>query len=141
MPIASRFAIAVHILTLLGLEDGTEATSEWMAGSIGVNPVIVRNVTGQLRRAGLVHTSQGVAGTHLARPLEQISLLDVYRAAEVDGDLFSIHANPNPNCPVGANIQASLEANLGEAQRAMEDRLQRTTLADLVQDLRQRIGP
>jgi DNA-binding IscR family transcriptional regulator len=53
-----------------------------MAGSIGVNPVVVRNVTGMLKRAGLVRTQQGVAGTWLARPLSKVTLLDVYRAVE-----------------------------------------------------------
>lgn len=140
MRVASRFAIGVHILTLLGTTDNGENTSEWMAGSIGVNPVIVRNVTGMLRRAGLVTTRQGVAGAHLAVPLSKITLLDVYRAVDAvdEGDLFAVHTNPNPNCAIGANIQATLEHVFGEAQRAMEARLGGITLEDVVHDMRGR---
>jgi DNA-binding IscR family transcriptional regulator len=136
MKVASRFAIAVHILSILGMEWEGNHTSEWMAGSIGVNAVIVRNVTGMLRRAGLVSTQQGVAGTALARPLEEITLLDVYRAVETGGDIFAMHPAPNPNCPVGANIQGTLEAVFGEAQHAMEARLASTKMSEIVRRIR-----
>ena len=138
MQVASRFAIAVHILSLIGFYPEGDNTSEWMAGSIGVNPVIVRNITGMLRRADLVVTQQGVAGARLARPLSGITLLDVYRAVEAveGGELFSLHANPNPNCQVGANIQATLEQVFGEAQRAMESRLAGVTMEQVVHNLR-----
>lgn len=113
-------------------------TSEWMAGSIGVNAVIVRNIAGQLRRAGLVTARQGVAGTSLAKPLEQISLLDVYRAVEVDGELFAIHPRPNPDCPVGANIQSSLEDVFHEAQEAMEARLAATSVREIATTIQEK---
>ena len=137
MQVASRFSIGVHILSLLGANANAENTSEYMAGSIGVNAVIVRNVTGMLRRAGLVTTRQGVAGAHLAQPLRDITLLDVYRAVEAvdEGYLFALHPNPNPKCPVGANIQAALEGVLAQAQRAMEERLAGTTMDEVVRQL------
>lgn len=134
MQVASRFSIAVHILSLIGADLDADNTSEWMACSIGVNPVIVRNITGMLRRAGLVATRQGVAGARLAKPLKDITLLDIYKAVHAveAGDLFAFHQNPNPKCPVGANIQAALENQLIEAQQAMEAQLERTTLEEVV---------
>ncbi len=114
MRIASRFAIGIHVLSLLGSNPEAENTSEWMAASIGVNPVIVRNVTGMLRRAGLVNTRQGVAGTQVARPLAEITLLDVYRAVEAvdEGELFAFHPNPNPRCPVGAQDKEAQQTTM-----------------------------
>ncbi len=133
--ITSRLAIAVHILTLIGAErdTGSAMTSQFMAGSIGVHPVVVRNVTGVLRKAGLVQTQKGVSGVRLARPLSEMTLLDVYRAVEGGETLFSIHERPNPECPIGRNIQTTLETFFGEAQKAMEDRLARMTLQQIVQ--------
>ncbi len=136
MRIASRFSIAVHVLSLLDADTGEVATSEWMAGSIGVNPVIVRNITGQLRRAGLVVAHQGVAGANLAKPLSEITLLDVFRAAEVDGELFSMHQNPNPACPIGATIQTTLEGVFLEAQQALEARLESTRMDEVVRQMK-----
>jgi len=132
MRVGNKLAIGVHILSLLATEDAQEQSSEWLAGSIGVNPVIVRNVIGLLRRSGLVYARQGVAGTHLARPLSQITLLDVYQAVETDRDLFSIHTNPNPDCAVGSNISITLTNVFGDAQRAMEEQLGKTSLTDIV---------
>jgi DNA-binding IscR family transcriptional regulator len=104
-----------------------------MAGSIGVNPVIVRNVIGLLRKAKLLQTQQGVPGARLAQSMEDVTLLDVYQAVRDDGKLFSIHDRPNPECSVGRNIQSTLETFFGEAQKAMEDRLSRTTLRQVIE--------
>jgi DNA-binding IscR family transcriptional regulator len=133
--IANRFSIAVHILSLLGALRDAEHTSEWMAGSIGVNPVVVRNVTGMLRRAGLVRTQQGVAGTWLARPLSEVTLLDVYRAVENEASLFSVHPRPNPKCPVGARIEGTLREVFAEAENAMHTKLSGITLERVVRKL------
>ena len=135
MRTANRFSIGVHILSLLGALRDAEHTSEWMAGSIGVNPVVVRNVTGMLRRAGLVRTQQGVAGTRLARPLSKVSLLDVYRAVEAEGSIFSVHPRPNPKCPVGARIQETLSEVFEEAQGALERKLAGISLEAVVRKL------
>ncbi len=136
MRIANRFSIAVHILSLLGVLRDTEHTSEWMAGNIGVNPVVVRNVTGMLRRAGLVRTQQGVPGTRLARPLSQITLLDVYRAVEDEASVFSVHPRPNPKCPVGSRIQETLSGVFTSAERAMQANLAAVTVGQLVRRLK-----
>ena len=135
MRIANRFSIGVHILSLLGARREVEPTSEWMAGSIGVNPVVVRNVTGMLKRAGLVRTQQGVAGASLARPLSEVTLLDVYRAVEDEASLFSIHPRPNPKCPVGARIEGTLRDVFAEAEDAMQAKLAGITLAEVVRRL------
>ena len=137
MRIANRFSIGVHILSLLGArgEVEVEPTSEWMAGSIGVHPVVVRNVTGMLKRAGLVRTQQGVAGASLARPLSEVTLLDVYRAVEDEASLFSVHPRPNPKCPVGARIEGTLRDVFTEAEDAMQAKLAGITLAEVVRRL------
>lgn len=124
-------------MSLLGSDHvDHEKTSEWMATSIGVNPVIVRNVTGMLRRAGLVKTHRGVAGANAARPFSEISLLDVFKAVEAETEIFSIHPRPNQECPVGSRIKGALEHAFGDVQGAMEDKLGIITMADVLRDLK-----
>lgn len=128
----SQYAIAVHILTLI--DSLTEpASSEFIAGSVGVNPVVVRHVTGLLRRGGLLDTQRGVTGARLTRPAAQISLLDVYRAvnAPEPGSVLKLHRNPSPDCPVGAGIQDVLDGIFGQAQTALEQELAGHSLADV----------
>lgn len=132
MRISSRFSIAVHLLWFLAVSEGSGFTSECAAGSIGVNAVVVRNIIGLLRRAGLVRTQQGAAGAELVKSLAEINLLDVYKAVETNDELFTIHPNPNLACAVGSQIQGKLETVFGEAQHALEARLAAITMRDLV---------
>ena len=143
MQIGSKFTIGVHILTALEyFKESERVNSEFLAGSIGVNPVIVRGVLSQLREAGIVQTQRGSSGAVLAKGLAEISLYDVYKAVgSVDAEegLFHFHEQPNPDCPVGRNIHGVLDRHLADAQRAMEEELRRTTLADIVNDTAQAV--
>ncbi|MEM8934711.1 MAG: Rrf2 family transcriptional regulator, partial [Acidobacteriota bacterium] len=70
-------------------------------------------------------------GALLARPAEQITLADVYRAIHQNTELIPIHPSPNPACPVGRTIQSLLDRRFRAAEQALEDELGRTTVADL----------
>lgn len=134
MQISSRFTIGLHILTAIDMfQKDYKVTSDFLAGSIRTNPVVVRKILGQLKKAGLIHSSQGVAGITMAKPLKEISFYDVYTAIEPveDGDLFRFHDDPNPDCPVGRNIHELLDGKLREIQSAMEEKMRGYTLADL----------
>lgn len=142
MKISSRFTVAVHILSLVAIESNELCTSEWIAESVNTNPVVIRRIIGKLRNAGLIQVRQGLGGATLQKSLKEITLLDVYRAVEVveEGELFQFHEKPNPNCPVGANIEAVLELILLRAQEAMESVLHEITMEELVSVLTQKIG-
>jgi Rrf2 family protein len=135
----SRFAFAVHILTLIAGGEGEPVTSEYIAGSVNTNPSLVRRILTQLTRAGLTTARMGTGGgALLARPAERITLRDVYRAVD-DGELFALHRErPNPACPVGRNIQAMLETRFDAATRALEAELDRSTIADALADVEER---
>ncbi|MGG2095222.1 Rrf2 family transcriptional regulator [Bacillus sp. S13(2024)] len=141
MGISSRFTVAVHMLTLLEIDKKSRCTSEWIAGSVNTNPVVIRRITGMLKKAGLVDVQAGKGGTSLARDLDKVTLLDVYKAVEVveEGHLFSFHDNPNVECPVGANIQTVLEIILLQAQDAMENVLANVKVKQLVTNLEEKI--
>lgn len=128
----SRFAVAVHILTLLEQSGGEPVTSEYVAGSVNTNPSLIRRLLSTLAKARLTTSQLGTGGgALLARPAAEITLLDVYRAVD-GGELFGMHREvPNPNCPVGRNIQAELESRFEAATRALEAELSRTTIAEM----------
>lgn len=143
MQIGSKFTIGIHIITALDyFKEMDRVNSEFLAGSIGVNPVIVRTVISHLREAGIVQTQRGSSGAELTKRLDEITLYDVYKAVgSVDEEegLFHFHEQPNPDCPVGRNIHKVLDRHLLDAQRAMEKSLRSTTLADIVEDTKQAI--
>lgn len=92
---------------------------------------------GMLKKAGLVKVRPGIAGAELARDLANITLLDVYKAVNVvqEKELFSIHENPNPDCPVGRNIQNTIGPLFSIAQTALEKALGNVTIEDVVRDI------
>ena len=137
MSISSRFAVGIHILALIEINKDGVSSSEFLAGSVNTNPAVIRKIMGMLKKAGLIEVHPGIAGAKLAKRLSDITLLDVYKAVNVvqDKELFSVHENPNPECPVGRNIQSTIEPLFSVAQLAMEKVLGNVTLEDVVKDI------
>ncbi|MGO4545723.1 Rrf2 family transcriptional regulator [Paenibacillus sp. 2TAB23] len=134
---SNRFAVAVHIMTLLETSKTSRLTSDIIASSVNTNPVVIRRIMGMLNKAGLVRTSAGVAGAVITRPANEITLNDIYNAVHNNGqdELFAIHEQPNPACTVGRHIQSSLETAFNEAQKAMADKLAGITLEQISLDV------
>lgn len=138
MQISSRFTLAVHIFACIDtFQENYKVTSDFIANSTNVNPVIIRKILLQLKGAGLIEVARGTGGTRITRPLSEITFLDIYRAMECveENQLFHFHENPNTNCPVGKNIHNVLDDKLKRVQDAMERELQAITLADVKKDL------
>jgi len=137
MSISSRFSVGIHILSLLVVNKEVVNSSEYIARSVNTNPVVIRKIMGLLKNAGLVNVRPGVAGAELSRELSEITLFDIYKAVNVvnEKELFSIHDNPNPDCPVGKNLQATIEPVFALAQLALEKVLREVTMEDVVKNL------
>ncbi len=143
MQISSRFTIAVHILICIEtFKNDYKVTSDFLASSVNVNPVVVRRLLQQLKKAGIVNVTRGSGGTDLERPAGEITLLDVYNAVECveEGELFHFHKNPNPLCPVGKNIHAILDTRLTKIQEAMEREMKSVTIKEVIDDTQKLIN-
>ena len=136
MQISSRFTMAIHMFACIDTFADQKMTSDFMAGSIGTNPVIIRKLLQQLKAAGLIEVSRGPGGVVIKKPLDEITFLDIYRAVECtpSEELFHFHENPNQDCPVGRNIHHVLDDKLAKVQEAMEKELASITLADVKRD-------
>lgn len=137
MQISSRFTIAVHILICIEtFKDDYKITSDFLASSVNVNPVVIRRLLQQLKKAGIINVKRGSGGAYIEKPLDEITLLDVYNAVECidNGNLFHFHENPNSRCPVGRNIHSVLDRRLDSIQQAMEREMSSVTLQDIADD-------
>jgi Rrf2 family protein len=125
--------MAVHILTVLAYKEGDRITSAILAGSVNTNPVIIRRLLLALQRAKLVDTCKGAgSGSRLSRSPGRINLAEIYRAVEDCEHFGTPSQKPNEACPVGHCIRAALEKVFASAQEALENDLERTTLAALI---------
>ena len=127
MQISSRFTIALHILTCIEeFKNDYKITSDFLASSINVNPVVIRRILQKLKSAGIITVARGNVGN------KAVDCVD-------DEGLFHFHENPNPRCPVGRNIHNVLDKRLNAVQKAMENEMKKSTLADVINETSQLI--
>ena len=140
MQFSSRLTIATHILLCIEtFKDDYKVTSNFLAGSINTNPVIVRNILGLLSSAGIVEIKAGVGGASLAKSPNKITLLDIFKAVEKEESLFHFHENPNPQCPVGRTVHSVMDEKLDNIQSAMENEMDKITLNQLIKETKEQI--
>ena len=130
----SQFAIAVHILAMLANSCDERIKSDYIAKSVNTNPVVIRRLLSTLYENGLVVSQTGACGgSCLTRKASSISLLEIYRSV-CTGEVFSLPRNePDQNCMVGKNIQTVLEKVQAEIDIAIEEKLSRYTLQDVIE--------
>lgn len=143
MQITSKFTIGVHIIAALEyFKNDYSMTSSFLAGSVGVNPVLIRTIMTELKDAGLIKISQGKTGIALAKPVDEISFYDIYKAVDCieEKGLFHFHENPNANCPVGRNIHKAMDKRLSNIQASMENEMKNITVGDVYSDIKTEMG-
>src|SRR5882757_3053655 len=135
MPTSSRFVVAVHALVALAVSGDRPLRAEDLAYSVSTSPAVIRGLFSRLNSAGLTKSQLGAGGgALLAKPAEEVRLLEVYEAVE-DTELFTLHRTPPPQtCAVGGNIMDALQPTLARAREAFEAELASVTIADLAAD-------
>lgn len=124
-----HLALAVHILLCVGLFQRRQpVTSTVLAQSTGIHPVEVRKLITRLKKAGLVTVTRGRMGMYLGRPLCEITLYDVFQAAETQQELFPLPQHPGPDCPVGRHIRSALREPFHGVELAMKKAMEQVTL-------------
>jgi Rrf2 family protein len=141
VPTSTRFAVATHILATIALARGEVVRSEAIARSVNTNAAFVRRLLGSLAEAGLTTSQMGQGGgALLAKPAENITLFDVYRAVEEPSFFTLHHGGPSQLCPIGKNITPVLEEEFAGATAAIKRALSKTTVADVARRVEARAG-
>jgi len=133
---SQQFSVAVHILCFLEFNKNGRTTSELLAASVNANPAVIRRIMRKLTKAGLIASTLGTnASITLAKPADQITLLDVHRAAEEENrEVFIVHRGTNPTCPVGSKMPYLLEEVNAQVLTTMEKELAGLTIGQMVKD-------
>lgn len=133
----TRFSTALHIMTILGSKPEEWQTSDWLAGSINVNPVIVRKEISVLREAGLVESKKGKeGGTRLGKNLNQITIAEIYNAVKNSEVLGKKNQHPNPKCEVGKVINQHLDLLFSETDEVVLNFLKEKSLKNFIEQFK-----
>ena len=132
----SRLSRVLHALLHLQ-EMERPATSELIAAMLQTNAPVVRRTMAGLREAGIVTSVKGHGGGwSLARPLDKISLLDIYTALGSPA-LFAIgNDEDEPNCLLARAANAATNKALEAARVQFEGSLKSVSVAQLAADWR-----
>jgi DNA-binding IscR family transcriptional regulator len=127
----SRLARMLHVLIHMHLRGGS-TTSETIALMLHTNPVVVRRTMAGLRQHGYVLSEGGHrGGWTLTCALEDLTVMDVYRAVG-EPLIFAIGlAEDHPTCPVETAVNGFLDGVLGDAETALLRRFAHCTLAEI----------
>lgn len=130
----TRLSGVLHVLVHLG-QVSVPLTSEVLAKSMGTNAPVFRRTMAGLRKTGYVQSEKGHGGGWaLAKPLDEITLLDVYVALGKPG-LFAIASrNEDSACKIEQAVNAAMSETLAKAEAMIVQQLGSITLASLVPD-------
>lgn len=130
MQFTSRFTAAIHaLLHIAYYSSSRKVTSTFLSQSTGADPTIIRRLLCQLQNSGYVTVKSGVGGASLTVPLEDITLLDIFKSIEAnEGSLFKFYENPKVQCPITQNIHEVLDNELAEIQQVMYQKMSQTNL-------------
>ena len=128
--LSDAVSLAMHSMAYLANHRERWATTHEVAGSFHVSEHHLAKVHQRLAHAGLIEAARGPhGGVRLARPPEQITLMQVYETIE-----GPVHCNPcalgTPKCGRKACILGGLSQRV---YQEVSDYLGGTTLAQLIE--------
>lgn len=140
MQMSTQFTVAIQTLLLVAIGADRKVTSERISQSTGGNPVMIRQLFGKLKEAGILQVSAGRGGARLARDAREITLWDVYAAVEgtcdIEEELFRFHPKISEGCQIGRFFKGILIGHLEDAADAMRRELDAVTIAQLIDEWR-----
>lgn len=129
--ISGKFAITIHILTLLTKYPNDYLSSEHIAGSINLNPVLVRKEIANLKGHHIVESKEGKnGGTKLSVDPSNITLKEIFEMTFETIGLGYAKNQPNPACPVGKKINENLSSLYADMNQKISLQLEGISLED-----------
>lgn len=134
----TRLSRMLHVLIHLARNEQS-ATSHDIAQMLGSNAVVVRRTMALLKNHGYVLSEKGHhGGWRMAKPLTEITLLDIHKALG-STSIFALGlSNDSPACKVEQVVNAALVEAFDAAQALLLKRLGDVTLEQLAADMQKR---
>jgi len=145
--IGSSVEYGLHCLLWLVEPSETPPSSRDLAELQGVSPSFMAKILPKLEKAGFVAASEGIRGGYrLARPPEEITVLDVVDALEGRKPLFDCQEIRSRCALYGGKPPArsltgvcGIHAVMLRAEQSMREELARTTLADIAKGVQRKM--
>lgn len=142
MAYSIAFSQATEIMIYVGIKAEEEEgykylTLQTISEKLNIPVPSVKRIVGLLKNDGLLISKTGISGgIMLAKPLERITLLDIFRAIEGNKSMFKIHldfdTSKMKHTKLAENVISRMEESTDNAEQAMLKTLKKQTLSDLI---------
>jgi DNA-binding IscR family transcriptional regulator len=131
----SRLSVALHTLLHLADREGV-VTSDALGGMMETNGAVMRRTMAGLRAAGIVRAEKGHGGGWaLARPLDQVTLADVYEALGITTIFAMGPRTESPGCIVEQAVNRATGEAFDAAAAVLVERLAQVKLSALAAEI------
>ncbi|MBA3456365.1 MAG: Rrf2 family transcriptional regulator [Deltaproteobacteria bacterium] len=132
----SRLSITLHALVHMA-ESSRALTSEELAVQADCNPVVIRRTLAGLRKARIVVSEKGHGGGwRLLRPVDRITLGDVYDALGTPTIFAMGDRTESPGCLVEQAVNRAMRDAFGQAESLLVSQLRSVSVAEVLADAR-----
>ncbi len=127
----SRISVAIHSLIHLSYAQRA-LTSEEIGECQNTNPVIIRRILGELKKANLVSSEKGHGGGWIiSRAPKDISFEEIFEAMKESLLPAPISLDKNEHCLVMKQIATTMDDFLEEAKVLLDQKLSKVHLSDI----------
>ena len=141
MKISTRGEYGLRALMELGLEPDRPLSLRDIAARQNISPDYLEQIVPALKNAGLVRARRGAQGGYLlAKPAARITVYDALLALEGPLDPMACLSEESSDAGCLASNSCAVQDVWREMRDAMEEVLQRITLAEMVEKQRKRFG-
>ena len=133
MKMSIRFTLAIELLLLCEKnKDNNKITSTFIAEQTRVSPLIIRQIMADLSSRGIIESKKGVGGISLLKPLNKITLLDVYQSiGEDEGTFLKFPNSEGIDIPdYEKNLSEWMKLDFIKIRKSFEKELSVRTVAD-----------
>ncbi len=133
MKMSINFTLAIELLLLCEKnKDNKKITSNFIAEKTRVSPLIIRHIMADLSSKGLIESKKGTGGISLLKPLNKITLLDVYQSIGEDEGTFLKFPNSDSNeiPDYEKNLSEWMRLDFISIRKSFEKELSKRTVAD-----------
>ena len=119
-------------MTLLAYYPDEWHVSTRIAGSLNINPALVRKELKALKNHGLIESKEGKnGGIRLMKRAKDIYISDIFLSVKGNSHVLNLSNNlPAVNCKIGSQINKKLLSMFVDIDNAITDTLKSQTLED-----------
>ena len=133
--INSDFALAVHTMLLLSVNEGELLTSGRLSELLKVHSVQIRKVLSRMKGSGYIDSKEGSSGGFsISCDISKVSLKEIYLLTQEDLLKPKCH-DCCTSCKIGSNIEKVLDEILSGADEKFQEYLGKYTLKDILEKL------